>query len=182
MDAALDRQRGIALKLLSVCLDYPDAALVEALPEIEALLQPIGSACKAPLLAFATRLKTQPLLGLQHAYSAAFDLDPAASLNLAGHLADAREDQGRVMSELVDQYRCSGFEVAGRELPDYLPLLLEWIAATGRAPDAAPGTALQRCLATLPGVAAHLQRSGSIYADLLDLACTLLAPPAPDPR
>jgi nitrate reductase delta subunit len=170
-----------AVKLLAVCLDYPDAALVEALPEIEALLQPMGTAeLKGPLVAFAANLKAQPLLSIQEAYTAAFDLDPAASLNLACHLAGAREEQGRVMSELVDHYHRSGFEVAGRELPDYLPLLLEWIGASGTAPDAAPGTALQRCLATLPAIAAHLRQGGSDYAGLLELACTLLALPAPD--
>lgn len=170
-----------AVKLLAVCLDYPDTALVEALPEIEALLQPMGTAeLKGPLVAFAASLRAQPLLSIQEAYTAAFDLDPAASLNLACHVAGAREEQGRVMSELVDHYRRSGFEVAGRELPDYLPMLLEWIGATGRAPDAAPGTALHRCLSTLPAVAAHLRQGGSDYAGLLELACTLLALPAPD--
>jgi len=157
------------LKLLSVCLAYPDPAVVEALPEMESAAAGIGnSQARERLSDFMSRLKAQPLLALQEHYTAVFDMNPSASLNLTYHLMGDREDRGRALVELIEVYRQAGFEPAVNDLPDFLPLLLEFLAAV---PQAETHALVQRCLSTMPAIAGRLKECGSLYAAPLELLC-----------
>jgi nitrate reductase delta subunit len=157
------------LKLLSLSLAYPDPAVVEALPEMEMAAAGIAdSQARERLSDFMSRLKAQPLLALQEHYTAVFDMNPSASLNLTYHLMGDREDRGRSLAELLEVYRQAGFEPAVNELPDFLPLLLEFIAESS---PAEPHALILRCLATVPAVASRLKENGSLYAVPLELLC-----------
>jgi len=79
-----------------------------------------------------------------------------------------REDRGRSLAELLEVYRQAGFEPAVNELPDFLPLLLEFIAASS---PAEPHALILRCLAAVPAVAGRLKENGSLYAVPLELLC-----------
>jgi len=160
-----DEKRAL-LKLLSLCLAYPDA---EALPEMEAAAAGVGEPlARERLSQFVTLMKTQTLLQLQEHYTAVFDMNPSASLNLTYHLMGDREDRGRALAELLEIYLRAGFEPAVNELPDFLPLLLEFMAAS---PPAEPHAPIQRCLAAVPAVARRLKENGSLYAVPLELLC-----------
>jgi nitrate reductase delta subunit len=157
------------LKLLSLCLAYPDAEALEALPAIEAAAAGLADpAAREHLSAFMAQMRAQSLLSLQEHYTAVFDLNPAASLNLTWHLMGDREDRGRALAELLEVYRQAGLEPAVDDLPDFLPLMLEFMAA---APQAEAHPLVRRCLATLPAIAGRLRESGSFYAALLELLC-----------
>ena len=157
------------LKLLSLSLAYPDPAVVEALPEMESAAAGIGnSQARERLSDFMSRLKAQPLLALQEHYTAVFDMNPSASLNLTYHLMGDREDRGRALVELIEVYRQAGFEPAVNDLPDFLPLLLEFLAAV---PQAETHALVQRCLSTMPAIAGRLKECGSLYAAPLELLC-----------
>lgn len=160
-------ERAILLKLLSLCLAYPDSAVQVALPEMQeaaaGLNDPQARKC---LLDFMALLKSEPLLALQEQYTAVFDLNPSASLNLTFHLMGDREDRGRALAELLQVYRQSGFEPAVNELPDYLPLLLEFLAAS---PQSENHTLVRRCLAAVPVIAGHLREGGSMFVVPLEL-------------
>jgi nitrate reductase delta subunit len=65
-------------------------------------------------------------------------------------------------------YRQAGFEPAVNELPDFLPLLLEFMAT---APQAETHPPIMRCLAAVPALAGRLKESGSMYAVPLELLC-----------
>lgn len=159
----------ILLKLLSACLAYPDAAVVASLPELESAAAGVGDApARGRLLDFLSQLRTQPLLALQEHYTAVFDLNPSASLNLTYHLMGDREDRGRALAELIEVYRQAGFEPALNDLPDFLPLLIEFLAA---APQAETHALVRRCLSAVPALAARLRQSGSLYAVPLELLC-----------
>jgi nitrate reductase molybdenum cofactor assembly chaperone NarJ/NarW len=162
-------EKSALLKLLSLCLAYPDAQALEALPEMEAAaagLRDYGS--RERLSHFMALVKAQPLLKLQEHYTAVFDLNPSASLNLTYHLMGDREDRGRALAELLEVYRQAGFEPAVNELPDFLPLMLEFLAAS---PPAEPPPLILRCLAALPAVAGRSKEAGSLYALPLELLC-----------
>jgi len=157
------------LKLLSLCLAYPDAEALAALPEMEeataGLRDPLS---RERLSHFMTLMKAQSLLKLQEHYTAVFDMNPTTSLNLTWHLMGDREDRGRALAELLDVYRQAGFEPAVNELPDFLPLLLEFLAAASPA-DA--HTSILRCLAAVPALAGRLKEAGSLYAVPLEMLC-----------
>jgi nitrate reductase delta subunit len=155
------------LKLLSLCLAYPDAESLEALPEMEEAAAGLSDPRSRERLShFMALLKTQSLLKLQEHYTAVFDMDPAASLNLTYHLLGDREDRGRALAKLLETYLQAGFEPAVNELPDFLPLLLEFLAAAPQADAHAP---ILRCLAAVPALAGRLKESGSLYAVPLEL-------------
>jgi nitrate reductase delta subunit len=163
------------LKLLSLCLSYPDAALVGSLPEAREAIQGLpDSEAKDKLARFAAYLEEQPALALQEHYTAAFDLNPAASLNLTYHLMGDHEDRGRALAELHGLYLQAGYELAFNELPDYLPLVLEFLA---QAPDSETDALLGRCLTALPAITAALRKNNSGYAVPLELLCDVFPQP-----
>jgi len=160
-----DEKRAL-LKLLSLCLAYPDA---ETLPEMETTAAELRDPrARVRLSQMMTQMKAQSLLKLQEHYTAVFDMNPSNSLNLTYHLMGDREDRGRALAELLEVYRQAGFEPAVNELPDFLPLMLEFLAAA--APDE-PHALIRRCLATVPAIAARLRETGSPYAGPLELVC-----------
>ena len=168
------------LKLLSLCLAYPDAEALEALPEMEEAAAGLGDTrARERVSDFMALMKAQSLLKLQEHYTAVFDMDPAASLNLTYHLLGDREDRGRALAELLEAYLKAGFEPAVNELPDFLPLLLEFMAAAPQAETPAP---ILRCLAAVPALAGRLKESGSLYAVPLELLSAAVPEAADFPR
>jgi len=161
-----DEKRAL-LKLLSLCLTFPDAQTLEALPEMEAAAAGLNDLrAREDLSAFLARLRAQPLLNLQEHYTAAFDMNPAASLNLTYHLMGDREERGRALAELLEAYRRDGFEPAVNELPDFLPLVLEFLSVSAAAEK---NVLIGRCLATVPALTRRLREGGSPYAVPLEL-------------
>ncbi|MEJ5359328.1 MAG: nitrate reductase molybdenum cofactor assembly chaperone [Desulfobacterales bacterium] len=168
-------------KLLSVCLSYPEEALSAAAPELAeaaAGLQPPHLGKR--LAEFLAYLETEPLLSQQARYTALFDMRPEASLNLTDHLLGNREERGRALAGLLALYRRSGFEPAVNELPDYLPLMLEFLSV---APEAAQDPQVAWCLSAVPLLLGRLTESPSIYAVPLEILKEMLpdagAVPAP---
>ena len=169
--------RKTLLKLLSLCLAYPDAEARGILPEMEAAAKGLGDPlARERLTHFITLMTAQPLLDLQAHYTAVFDLNPSASLNLTYHLMGEREDRGRALAELVEVYRRAGFAPAVDDLPDFLPLVLEFLAVSAAGVDNA---LIRRCLAAVPAIAQRLKDSGSLYAAPLELV--LAAVPGASP-
>jgi nitrate reductase delta subunit len=80
----------------------------------------------APLL---DELRSRPLIELQENYVATFDRSPSHSLHLFEHVHGESRDRGQAMVDLMDEYRRDGFEPLETELPDYVPLFLEFLGA-----------------------------------------------------
>jgi len=119
-------------KALSALLSYPTAELQDAVGEIrevlaqEALLSAQAQSGLEPLLA---QLETDDIYDLQERYVGLFDRSRTLSLNLFEHVHGESRDRGGAMVDLVETYRAAGFEPATTELPDHLPVLLEFLAA-----------------------------------------------------
>lgn len=165
-------EKATILKLVSLMLSYPGAAFLEALPEMEAAASGLrdGRAREA-MGAFMANLRREPLLNLQEQYTAVFDLNPSASLNLTFHLMGDREERGRALAALSDLYRQAGYEPLAGELPDFLPLLLEFLAIS---PEAETHGLVQRCLSAVPAITGRLAEAGSPYAAPLQLLSRVL--------
>jgi nitrate reductase delta subunit len=166
------KRRGAArpYKLLSVLLGYPDERLAEARGEIaEAVAElPARAAEKEPLERFARYLLAADPLALAQRYVETFDLRRRSSLYLGWYLHGDTRKRGMALLRLKRLYAAAGLELVNGELPDYLPLVLEFAAL---APDGAGELLLREHRAPLELLRSNLQRAESPYADLLDAVC-----------
>jgi len=119
------------LKSLSLLLSYPSEELQDAIAHIRAalhgdrLLQPCSLQDLGLLL---DELEATDLYELEERYVALFDRSRSLSLNLFEHVHGESRERGGAMVDLVETYRTGGFEPTGRELPDHLPVLLEFLS------------------------------------------------------
>lgn len=119
------------LKALSLTLSYPSRELQEAMPEIGAVLAAdlrIAPDTRAALLRLTERLGLGDLFDVQESYVMLFDRSRTLSLNLFEHVHGESRDRGGAMVSLIETYRGGGFEPATTELPDHLPVLLEFLS------------------------------------------------------
>ena len=118
------------LKLIGVLLDYPRDELWQHGEELlEACDDPaLSPARRGQLQAFVRDLLASDPLDAQDRWLATFDRGRSMSLLVFEHIHGESRDRGQAMVDLIDAYRKNGFELDARELPDYLPLLLEYLS------------------------------------------------------
>lgn len=119
------------LKALSLTLSYPTAELQAAMPEIGALLgadSRLTPDTRAALQRLSKDLEQGDLFDVQERYVMLFDRSRTLSLNLFEHVHGESRDRGGAMVSLIETYREGGFEPATTELPDHLPVLLEFLS------------------------------------------------------
>jgi len=121
----------MTLRALSALLRYPDEAVRQATAELaEALTADrlLTSEQRASLSPLLERLAGQDLLDSQEDYVALFDRGRAFSLHLFEHVHGESRERGQAMVDLRERYIAQGLEIAAKELPDYLPLFLEYLS------------------------------------------------------
>lgn len=151
-------------KALSLLLSYPQPEWLEQIPLlVEEIEQPscLPRELREQLLAWLAQLDDSDCLELQAQYVALFDRGRKLSLHLFEHTHAESRERGPALVELLQLYRQHGLELDARELPDYLPLLLEfcghiWNDATQRL--------LQQALPIIQLLEARLQQQASPYA------------------
>lgn len=154
----------LTMRVLSALLRYPDAALQQGSAELsaalaeEGVLSPAQRASLEPLLA---RLALDDLLDIQEDYVALFDRGRAVSLHLFEHVHGESRDRGQAMVDLRDRYEAKGLEIAAKELPDYLPLFLEYLSVL---PPAQAADELAQPGVILSALAQRLEEKGTAYA------------------
>ncbi|WP_152205162.1 nitrate reductase molybdenum cofactor assembly chaperone [Marinobacter changyiensis] len=119
------------LRVIARLLDYPTAELLQAKDELVAVVledRLLPQQQKGELLRCVERLCEHNLLDLQEEYVGTFDRGRATSLLLFEHVHGESRDRGQAMVDLMEQYRANGLEIDARELPDYLPLFLEYLS------------------------------------------------------
>ena len=123
------------LKLLGVLMDYPQDELWQYSEELLAGTDDAALSMqrRAELREFVGKLLNSDPLTAQDAWLSTFDRGRSMSLLLFEHIHGESRDRGQAMVDLIDTYRTNGFELAAKELPDYLPLLLEYLSH--RPPD-----------------------------------------------
>ena len=122
------------LKLIGVLLDYPQDELWEHREELLAAAEDptLPALHRTELARFAQNLLGADPLAAQDTWLATFDRGRFLSLLVFEHIHGESRDRGQAMVDLIETYRKHGFELAANELPDYLPLVLEYLA---RRPD-----------------------------------------------
>lgn len=119
------------LRVIARLLDYPTAELQQAKDELVAVVledRQLPQQQKGELLRCVELLCENNLLDLQEEYVGTFDRGRATSLLLFEHVHGESRDRGQAMVDLMEQYRANGLEIDARELPDYLPLFLEYLS------------------------------------------------------
>jgi len=111
-------------------LDYPRDELWQHGEELlEACDDPaLSPARRRQLQTFVRDLLATDPLDAQDRWLATFDRGRSMSLLVFEHIHGESRDRGQAMVDLIDAYRKNGFELDARELPDYLPLLLEYLS------------------------------------------------------
>jgi len=156
------------LKLFSILLDYPRDELwlnrEELLEAAEGVR--LSKSRQAQLKVFVTELLEQPPMAAQEAWLGLFDRGRAMSLLLFEHIHGESRDRGQAMVDLMQTYLDNGFELSAKELPDYLPLMLEYLSLR---PDAEAVDWLSHTGHILELLAARAAERGSSYACVLEI-------------
>jgi nitrate reductase molybdenum cofactor assembly chaperone NarJ/NarW len=165
-DMADPEDRRFLFKLFSVLLQYPDEVLVQSVLAGKDYLAHFsdgswGAACRE----FLQHLETTPLISLQEDYVRTFDLRPSTCLNLTFHEFGDGKIRGAALAELNQLYKCAGYEFSVEDLPDFLPLVLEFLSVCS-AETVRP--ILERYEKPIRGLAQRLHEEGSPYGDLLE--------------
>lgn len=151
-------------KVLSLLLGYPDRALQAATPELaaalddEALLPARERRAVGRLL---DDLAAADLYDAQARYVQLFDRTRSLSLHLFEHIHGEGRDRGQALVDLAQLYDGAGFEVVAAELPDFLPLFLEFLS-TRPLPEAR--LLLAEPLHILQALRERLRKRRSVYA------------------
>ena len=118
------------LKALSALLTYPTAELQQATGEIGAALEAdrlVPPRIRADLRKLVDELAGD-LYDMQERYVLLFDRTRSLSLHLFEHVHGESRDRGQAMIDLKSQYEQAGLLMSAAELPDFLPLFLEYLA------------------------------------------------------
>ena len=118
-----------SLKALSALLTYPTPELRQAAGELSETLEretmlPFG--VRQQLHRLLTEFATDDLYDLQERYVLLFDRTRSLSLHLFEHVHGESRDRGQAMIDLKAQYERHGLAMSAAELPDFLPLFLEF--------------------------------------------------------
>ncbi|HSJ73317.1 MAG TPA: nitrate reductase molybdenum cofactor assembly chaperone [Miltoncostaeaceae bacterium] len=152
--------------VISLLLQYPSAETVRARDELAHGLSRSRGAAAASVRSFAERTEGVPLAELQRSYVTTFDFDARASLHLTYHLYGDQRRRGEALIALKRRYAEHGLRLEeGAELPDYLPVVLEFAEL---APDGAGRRLLTELREPLELVRGRLRELESPYVALLD--------------
>src|SRR5579875_727026 len=156
-------------KLLSILLQYPDQEIVKAEEELAAAIAALPASKQREAIErfWSTWLETTPLARAQ-CYVETFDFQQRCSLYLSYYLEGDKRQRGQILLRLKHLYAAAGLVPQGNELPDYLPVLLEFAAL---APDGYGETILSELRPAIEVIRRSLREIDSPYVHLLDALC-----------
>ena len=153
------------LKVISLLLSYPSEELQTAAPELKAALAgdpTIGERERKLLGKLADDIAGLDLFEAQERYVYLFYRTRSLSLHLFEHVHGESRDRGQAMVDLKTMYEDAGFDIDAREMPDYLPLFLEFLSTRHQA-EAAELLAQTAHIAT--ALKERLKKRESIYVN-----------------
>jgi nitrate reductase delta subunit len=157
-------------KLASVLLQYPTAALFAGLDQLDAVAAAMSPRATARAFTrFLGWLRATPPTEVAQHYVETFDLRHRNALYLTYHRYGDTRGRGMAMLAFTAAYRAAGLQPCGEELPDYLPVVLDFAALHPR------GEALLRAhRADLELIRRALAKAGTPYVSLIDAICSCL--------
>ncbi|MFV0591214.1 MAG: nitrate reductase molybdenum cofactor assembly chaperone [Draconibacterium sp.] len=118
-------------KILSLVLSYPNASLQQFLPDTEAELKDeamLSVKSIKGIKQFTDHFYKMDLTNWQAEYVQLFDYSRSASLHLFEHVKGDSKDRGQAMVDMLEFYRENGLQLSANELPDYIPVFLEFLS------------------------------------------------------
>ena len=180
-------------KVLSALLCYPTTELQQAAAEMRAILSTevlVAGQSRRALDLLIDDVAAGDIYDLQERYVLLFDRTRALSLHLFEHVHGESRDRGQAMVDLQELYAKSGLANGTSELPDFLPLFLEFLATR---PVAEACETLGQTAHILTAIAERLRKRQSSYESVFralvtlaaekpagDVVAALLAGPDPD--
>ena len=166
-----DPATAAALRALARLIDYPGRELREVLPELRTMLHAArdGGACiaadrLAALDATIAQIAAADALDAEAEYVRVFDSGRACSLHLFEHVHGDSRERGQALVDLRRSYEDVGLLLAPEELPDYLPVVLEFASTQ---PPAEARAFLGELVHILSAIHAALRRLQSAYAAVI---------------
>ena len=179
----------ITYKALAALLAYPTAELLAALPEIGSVIDretKLGRRDRRTLRALCAEIAASDLIDAQERYVELFDRGRATSLHLFEHVHGESRDRGQAMVDLNAAYAQAGLTLSANELPDYLPVLLEFLSTQ---PEAVAHDMLADCAHIVRKIGDALAKRESAYAAVFAAVLSLAGerglgtdPPSVDDR
>ena len=153
-------------KLLGLLLTYPDGMVYSASHELLQTLRSESLLSKKfikKVEIFLTVQKERDLIAAQEDYVETFDRSRSHCLNLFEHIHGESRDRGQAMINLSETYLTQGLHIDSCELPDYLPLFMEYLSLCD------PKDAIEllgEAINVIALIGAKLKKSKSSYADI----------------
>ena len=169
----------LTFKVLAALLVYPEQEVIDSLDEMAAILERerlLPAADRQGIRALMDHLRSADLMEAQALYVRLFDQSRSLSLHLFEHIHGESRERGQAMADLIEHYRSKGLEVSAAELPDFLPLFLEFLSL--QPLDEARGL-LGETVDIVALLHARLEERRAPYAAVLR-AITALSPRRPD--
>ncbi|HSM95603.1 MAG TPA: nitrate reductase molybdenum cofactor assembly chaperone [Rhizomicrobium sp.] len=160
-------------KVLSAALSYPTAEFQEVARDLVLALNTerlLSAKDRAAIGALIGDIAGGDLLDVQSRYIDLFDRTRALSLHLFEHVHGESRDRGQAMVALSERYRAAGMEIATKELPDYIPLFLEFLSLQ---PVDSARAMLKEPAHVLAALGERLHRRGSAYAKVFEALVAL---------
>lgn len=166
-------------KALSALLSYPTTELQEATPELSAIIDAealIPKRKRRALDALIQRIAESDIYELQEQYVLQFDRTRSLSLHLFEHVHGEGRERGQALVDLQQVYERAGMAIHAKELPDYLPLFLEFLSTL---PVSEARELLHEPLHIIAALGERLTRRDSDYASI-PLALVSIAEHTPE--
>jgi len=163
----------ISFKALGALLDYPTPELHAALDEVEQALceeRALPAAELEGVRALIERLRRTDIMDAQEYWIGLFDRSKRLALHLYEHSYGESRDRGQAMVNLALTYRMNGFELNAAEMPDYLPLFLEFLSVIA---EVHARRYLTDAIEIIEALRIRLEERDSTYAALLGALVSL---------
>lgn len=161
-------------KILSLLLDYPDEDVKENLSGVMEVVETeayLNAAQCEKLRSFVDFAEPLTLAEWQMQYVQMFDFSSGSNLYIFDHVYGDSRERGQAMVDLTEMYTKSGFEPSSNELPDFLPLFLEYLSLLTDTEEVEK--LLGEISHILSNMKAALEKKETPYLHLLDILCSL---------
>lgn len=155
-------------KVLGLLLTYPEGTVLGAAPELMGVLRSealLPDPAVRRVEEFLTAQCGQELLAAQEEYVDTFDRGRAHCLHLFEHIHGESRDRGQALVNLSETYAAKGLYIDGNELPDYLPLFMEYLS---RCPFEEAAALLGEAIDVIAMIGVKLKRRESPYAAVFE--------------
>lgn len=167
----------LSYRALALLLSYPTEATRALLPAAADALAAdtrLPAPIRRALVRLAGEIAEGDLYEVQERYVWLFDRTRSLSLNLYEHVHGESRDRGQAMVALLELYRSKGLELSANELPDHLPVFLEFLSTQ---PEAEAASLLGEASHVLEAMAERLHKRQSPYRAVFGALAALAASP-----